>query len=267
MDNAEYRRALQRIDISLPRYICDDRDDEASHASLINAFLEYLGQEAINLDAFRTLRGPAVPGLERVGRLTNLTNLNVDTSWYLRYRGAGNPDFGDAFPQLVDIQGQTTIPTRRWHHPRELQVIAQSAAFHFAAIEQGGSSLYVSLIPKATNLNVLRILASIGPTEVYHFATFQNSLEGIAGTRFGTVRFPDLRSNRELAEAVMPEPCTFLSPDFPPCSVIRPGSTENAGAVAAATGLVQSGLFAGQSNDFLAAVGALAAEADAAFRA
>ena len=37
-----------------------------------------------------------------------------------------------------------------------IQAIANTAAFHFATIEQGGTSLYGSLIPKATDLTVLR---------------------------------------------------------------------------------------------------------------
>jgi hypothetical protein len=44
--------------------------------------------------------------------------------------------------------------------------------------------------------------------------------------------------------------------------VIRPRNPANAGAVAAATGLINSGLFAGQSDAFLNAVAALATAAD-----
>jgi len=264
--NRFYNTALQRIDRSLIRYICDDRDDERSHAAFINSFLVAIGEEPINLDLFRTLPSVEVPGAESRGRLTNLTNLNVDTSWYLRYRGAENPDFGAAFPQLVDIRNQPTIPTRFLPPPR-MQEVAHSAAFHFAAIEQGGSSLYCSLIPKASSLDVLRILAAIGPTEVYHFSAFHKSLEGLFGLRtLDGLQFPDLRSNRDLSEAIFPEPARFLRGGLALCSVIRPCDTENAGAVAAATGLVQSGLFEGQSPQFFDAVTALAVAADAAER-
>ena len=264
--NRSYNRALRRIDRSLIRYICDDRDDERSHAALINAFLVAIGEEPINLDPFRTLPSVDVEGAEDRGRLTNLTRLTVDTSWYARYRSADNPDFGAAFPQLVEIRDRPTIPTRS--RPRaQVQGVAHSAAFHFAAIEQGGSSLYCSLIPKASSLDVVRILAAIGPTEVYHFSAFHKSLEGLFGldTKDG-LTFPDLRRNRELSEAIFPEPTRFLRDDLALCSVIRPCSTERAGAVAAATGLVQSGLFAGQSRQFFDAVTALATAADAAER-
>jgi hypothetical protein len=193
--NPSYNKALRRIDRSLIRYVCDDRDDERSHAAFINSFLAAIGEEPINLDPFRILPSVDVPGAEDRGRLTNLTRLTVDTSWYARYRSADNPDFGATFPQLVEIQNRPTIPTRSLSQAK-MQGVAHSAAFHFAAIEQGGSSLYCSLIPKASSLDVLRILAAIGPTEVYHFSAFHKSLEGLFGldTKDG-LRFPNLRRN------------------------------------------------------------------------
>lgn len=265
--NPKFAAALRRIDPSLIRYIQDDRDDERSHAALINAFLESIGEEPVNLDPFRTLPSVEVEGADDRGRLTNLTNLNVDTSWFNRYRGAGNPDFGDTFPQLVTLNNRPTIPTSDRLRSNDVQVIAHTAAFHFAAIEQGGGSLYNSLLTKASGLDVLAILAIIGPTEVYHFAAFHKSIERIfAISGSGGLRFPNLRRQPDVAQAIFPEPCTFLSASFPLCSVIRPRSTANAGAVAAATGLVNSGLFGGQPQAFLDAVVALATAADAAAR-
>ena len=41
-------------------------------------------------------------------------------------------------------------------------------------IEQGGSSLYAGLAQRVTDPEVLRILLSIGPTEVMHFQTWQD---------------------------------------------------------------------------------------------
>lgn len=263
-NNAGFMGALRRIDQSLPRYVNDDRDDERSHAQLINAYLTFFGETPVNLDAFRVLPSVAVPGAQQIGRLTNLTNLTVDTSWYNRYRGEGNPDLGDAFPQIVSIVNKPTVPTSARLTPLQYQAVAHSAAFHFAAIEQGGSSLYTNLIGKVQSRGVLRVLASIGPTEVYHFSAFHKSLEGIFGLQAPGLNFPDLKSNRDLAEAIFPEPCSFLDQAFPLCSTIRPSSQANAGAVAAATGLVRSGLFAGQSQAFFDAVVALAQAADAA---
>lgn len=263
VNNNGFHDALSAIDPALPRYICDDRDDERSHAQLINGYLVSIGEQPVNLDPFRTLNSSSAVGAERRGRLTNLRTLNVDTSWYNRYRGAGNPDFGDVFPQLVEIVNRPTIPINRRMNTRQLQTVAHSAAFHFCAIEQGGSSLYNRLVTQVQHPDVRAIVAAIGPTEVYHFATFHKSLEDLFGFNSGDgLVFPDLRSNPELSHAVMPEPCKFLRDGLPLCSVIRPRSRENAGPLAAATGLVNSGLFRGQPRGFFDAVVALATAAD-----
>src|SRR5205823_14798341 len=52
--------------------------------------------------------------------------------------------------------------------------IANTAGFHFAFIEQGGSSLYPALAQKVTNLEVLRVLLSIGGSEIMHFQTWHD---------------------------------------------------------------------------------------------
>ncbi len=264
--NKRYRRALRRIDDSLPDYICGDFEDECSHANFINAFLVSIGEQPVNLDPFRTLRSTPAQGAQQIGRLTNLMNLTVDTSFYARYRSAGNPDFGDTFPQIVNIVNRPAIPLSDDVDERDVRLIAQTAAFHFAAIEQGGSSLYNSLSTKVTNLDVLAILSSIGPTEVYHFGVFQTALEGIEGihSRDG-LEFPDIKRNPARG-AIMPKPCKFLNVNFPLSSVIRPRSTAQAGAVATVTGLAKSNLFQGQSNAFFSAAVQLAQAADAAVR-
>jgi hypothetical protein len=263
-NNPQFRAALQNIDPALPRYIRDDRDDERSHAMLINGYLASIGEQPVNLDGFRRLPSVRAQGAMKVGRLTNLTRLNVDTSWYNRYRGIENPDLGGAFGQVVDIAGRSTIPTRDGLSDQQAQTIAHAAAFHFCAIEQGGSSLYAHLVTRVQSQDARIILASIGPTEVYHFAGFHKSLEGLFGFDSGDgLVFPDLKGNPAISQAIFPEPCRFLNDRLPLCSVIRPTSKPNAGALAAATGLVNSGLFAGQSNQFFNAVVALAQAADA----
>lgn len=265
-NNPQFRRALQEIDNSLPDYVTGDFDDETSHAAFINAFLVAAGQDPINLDPFRTLPSVQVEGARNIGRLTNLTNLTVDTSYYQRYRSAGNPDFGDTFEQIANISNQPAVPVSSSIRGLDMLSIAQTAAFHFAAIEQGGSSLYTSLLTKVTNLDVVAILASIGPTEVFHFAIFQTALEGIRKLAVANgPTFPDIKDRADKG-TITPHPCTFLDPTFPPCSVIRPRNTNTAGAVATATGLVESGLFEGQSTEFFNAVVALATAADAAVR-
>ena len=60
------------------------------------------------------------------------------------------------------------------HHPKHIQAIANTAGFHFPTIEQGGNSLYPSMAQRATSVEVLRILISIGPTETMHFQTWSD---------------------------------------------------------------------------------------------
>ena len=264
--NRPFIAALRRIDAGLPEYVCQDFADECSHAALINAYLVSIGQEAVNLDPFRTLPSSMARGAESKGRLTSLTNLTVDTSYYNRYRGAGNPDFGDTFPQIVDIVHRPAIPTGNRNSPIAMATFAQVAAFHFGMIEQGGSSLYTNLLGKVSSPDVVAILSSIGPTEFYHFAVFQTSLEGIRHLgRSSGVNFPALNRNPARFQ-VMPKPCKFLSAGLPVSSVLRPIKTENAGAVATVTALANSGLFTGQTAEFVAAATALATAADAATR-
>ncbi len=261
--NGPYREALQDVDEAIVEYINDDRDNERSHAKFINAYLVSIGQAPVNLDPFRTLPSSKAAGAQQRGRLTNLSDLTVDTSWYLRYRSSENPDFGDTFPQVATIVDQPTIPLR--DGMPNLKVIAESAVFHFCAIEQGGASLYDSFLTKATSFDVLKIVASIGPVEFYQFGTFQTSLEGITAARSEDTVIPQLSARSDVRET-LPEPCEFLREGLPLCSVLRPRTTPKAGAVATTTALVKSGLFKGQSSAFLGAVVQLAKAADAAMR-
>ncbi len=254
LNNAPYRAALSAIDINLPEYILEDFRDENSHQNFINSYLVSVGQPPVDLTPFATLPGSSASGSSGKKRLTNLGALTVDTSYVLRYREQGNPDFGDTFPQVDNIIGQPTIPLTNGLSASKLTQIATAASFHFGDIEQGGSSLYANLTLKVSALDTLMILASIGPTEFYHLATFMTSLQG------------DFKNQRAFAADSMPAPCKFLSASLPPSSVLRPISTANAGAVATVTHLANSGLFTGQSQAFFDAATALATNADAAVR-
>ena len=99
-----------------------------------------------------------------------MTQLSVDTSWYVRYRSTTNPDFGATFPQALPalFNGKfTAIPRNNadFNPPTHVQAIANTAAFHFGFIEQAGSSLYASLSQKVTSAEVLRITLGIGGDE------------------------------------------------------------------------------------------------------
>jgi Ferritin-like domain len=236
--NRAYRKALSVPDDDMAQYIHDNTDDERSHANFINAYLASKGADPINLDKFRTLPSSKATGARQIGRLTNLTQLTIDTSWWTRYRSdSKNPDLGDKLPQAVPdlaVGKHTAIP-RSDHdlRPRKhLQAIANTAAFHFATIEQGGTSLYASLAQRVTSPEVLRILLSIGPTETMHFQTWQDKAGNappLTDPRTG-VTFPDLEKRGQLSRAnlIMPEPTVFLDRKFPICSIIRPSQTEGA---------------------------------------
>jgi len=288
--NPSYMAALQNMDGDMSQYISDNTDDEMSHASFLNAYLMSKGAQPVNLDMFRTLPSSKATGAQQIGRLTNLMKLNVDTSYYTRYRSTQNPDFGATFPQAVKINNQPAIPLNDTDTPpntpqpipptsvpaRRMQAIANTAAFHFALIEQGGSSLYPTLALQVSDVEVLRIVLSIGGVEIDHFGLWHDKLgnavsqplAGVTDPETG-VTFPDLNSPPSEAlqtNLILPEPCEFISASLPACSVIRPTSTQNSGAVAAVTGLTNDQLFLGQSQAFFQAVMALAMAADSAKR-
>ena len=288
--NSSYMLALENLDGDMPQYISDNTDDERSHAAFLNAYLRSQGAPPVNLDRFRTLPSSKATGAKQIGRLTNLMSLNVDTSWYTRYRSTKNPDFGASFPQAVNIHNQPAIPLNdqdtppgtgqpvppTTRHARRMQAIANAAGFHFAMIEQGGSSLYTTMSLKASSLEVLRIIVSIGGVEVDHFAVWHDKagnavaqpLAGVTDPETGT-HFPDLNArNSELFQTnlIFPEPCDFLDKGLPACSVIRPSTTQNSGAVAAVRALTADNLFKGQTPAFFRTLMGLAKAADAAHR-
>jgi hypothetical protein len=271
LHNPSYGEALEILDDEMGQYISDNTDDENSHANFLNAFLASMGEQTVNLDAFRTLPSSHATGAQQIGRLTNLMNLTVDTSWWIRYRSPDNPDFGATFPQFIEIENFPAIPAMDLPSGSDqIQAIANAAAFHFAAIEQGGTSLYASLIPKAANETVVEILAGIGGSEVNHFAIWHDKAGNAPEVTFGNVKFPDMKKFEgdplRQKDLIMPEPCRFISTNLPLCSVMRPTSNRHGGPLAAAHALTDSGLFAGQSEAFFRTFNTLARRAAVAGR-
>jgi len=271
--NPAYTEALGVLDEDMNQYIHDNTDDEISHFTFINAYLASKGAEPVNLDQFRTLPSSQATGAQQIGRLTNLMQLTVDTSFWTRYRSDSmNPDFGDTLPQAVpDLFGGQfpAIPRNDGDltPPDHLQAIANTAGFHFAFIEQGGTSLYASLAQRVTHNEVLRILLSIGGSEIMHFQTWQDKAGNappLTDPTNGLV-FPDLNADGELTQTnlIMPEPTIFLDRRFPICSIIRPTETRGA-AMAALNAFTADGLFIGQPPAFFAVLSQLAHAADAA---
>jgi hypothetical protein len=289
--NPAYIAALENLDGDMPQYISDNADDELSHAAFLNAYLKSKGSEPVNLDVFRTLPSSQATGAKQAGRLTNLLNLHVDLSWYTRYRSEENPDFGAKFKGPFTISNQPAILLNDTDTPpntpqpappitpqsRRMQAIANTAGFHFAYIEQGGASLYTNMALKVSDLEVLRIVISIGGVEVDHFGLWHDKAgNAVSSPLAGLVdpvtrlTFPDLNEPpTELTQTnlILPEPCDFIKGEkLPPCSVIRPSLTENAGAVATIKSFTDDLLFAGQSPAFFDLIMELAVEADAARR-
>src|SRR5947208_7989143 len=102
--NEVYTEKLENLDEDFPVYIHDNTDDEITHFTFLNAYLQSKGAEPVNLDHFRTLPGSTATGSSGQPRLTNLTQLTLDTSWWTRYRSdAHNPDLDPnfKFPQAV----------------------------------------------------------------------------------------------------------------------------------------------------------------------
>ncbi len=267
----------------MDQYIHDNTEDEMTHEVFINAYLVSKGAEPVSLEQFRNLPSSQAKGAQNIGRLTNLMQLTVDTTWWTRYRSRTlNPDLGDSLPQAIPtlaVGQHTAIPRtdNDVEDPTFLQAIANTAGFHFATIEQGGSSLYPQLAQRVTSLETLRILLSIGGTEIMHFQTWSDkagnappipdAVDPVTGVH---VTFPDLNSPPLGGEdfqtnLIMPEPTAFLSRKLPPCSIIRPTKT-NGAAMGALKALTADGLFVGQSNDFFKFMHILAVEADLAVR-
>ncbi len=282
--NRAYTRALAELDSDMAQYIHDNTDDEFTHQNFLNAYLASKGAATISLEQFRTLPGSTATGSSGKLRLTNLTQLTLDTSWWTRYRSSThNPDLDPdfTFPQAIPtlaVGEHTAIPRTDadTKNPKFLQAIANTAAFHFPTIEQGGNSLYPAMAQRATSVEVLRILISIGPTETMHFQTWSDkagnappvtAVDPVTGV---SVTFPDLNSAPFGGEdfqtnLIMPEPCPFLSRKLPPCSIIRPTET-NGIAMGVVNFLTAMGLFIGQSSAFFTLLHNLAEDADAARR-
>ncbi len=282
--NPAYTAALEVLDADMAQYVHDNTDDEFTHQNFLNAYLASKGADTVNLESFRTLPGSAATGSSGKLRLTNLTQLTLDTSWWTRYRSSThNPDLDPSFtfPQAVptlNVGQHTAIPRTDADttDPNFLQAIANTAGFHFPTIEQGGNSLYPSMAQRATHVEVLRILISIGPTETMHFQTWSDKagnappLTAVDPVTGVSVTFPDLNSPPFGGEdfqtnLIMPEPCPFLSRKLPPCSIIRPTETKGI-AMGVVNFLTAMGLFIGQPPAFFELLRDLAEDADKARR-
>jgi len=289
--NPTYIKNLQILDGDMPQYILDNTDDEFAHANFLLAYLKSKGANTSDIDLlvgphFRTLNGSVATGSTKKARLTNLTELTIDTSFWGIYRTDNeNPDlsgnlstpFAQAVPSL-NVGKHTAIPRTDADttNPNLIKAIAFTAGFHFPFIEIHGTSLYPQLAQRARDPEVLRILLSIGPTEAMHFQTWQDKagnatpVTAFDPINMSSVTFIDLSKgdgDQEHLQSnlIMPEPCPFLSPRLPRCSIVRPTATAGA-AMGAVKVLTANGLFIGQTAEFAQLLLDLASDADAAMR-
>jgi hypothetical protein len=280
-----YQVALSNLDSDGPQYISSNTLDEVSHATFLNAYLESRGAEPVNFDEFVTLPGSTAQGSTGSSRLTNLMNLNVDISWYVRYRSATNPDLGATFSQAITLTGVTAIPRSdadyegksnpKFPGNDHIQAIANVAGFHFGYIEQGGSSLYAAMSQKVTDPEVLAITLGIGGDEIAHFlewvdfagngvqapvAPFADPISGLKFPNFFSPLNPSIQPS-----LIFPVPVEF-KPNLPRVSIMRPLTDKFGGAVATIKSFTADGLFIGQSQQFLNELQAMAVAADSAVR-
>src|SRR5437899_1896354 len=238
LGNESYQLALNVLDGDQATYVDLNTRDEFSHAAFINKYLESKGHKPVRLEEFRRLPSSQATGSNKTAkRLTNLMQLTVDTSFYFRYRSALNPDFGAAFPQIVDLVNVPGIPNSDLPPPTDLnngfmvQFIANTAGFHFASIEQGGASLYQSFLPKATSPEVIKIVGAIGGTEIQHYQTWTDKIANAPALtdNHGNIVFPQLPAAQDLpnppdgtdnagandTNQIFAAPCEFISPHLP----------------------------------------------------
>jgi len=271
-----YTEALEVLDEDMPQYIHDNTEDEFTHFTFLNAYLESRGAEPVDLKPFANLPSSKATGAQQIGRLTNLMQLTVDTTWWTRYRSdSKNPDLGDSFPPAVPGLATGEHPAiprndKDLEDEKHIQAIANTAGFHFGTIEQGGTSLYPSLAQRVRDPEVLRVVLSIGPTEAMHFQTWSDKAGNAPPLKDPEtgLEFPDLNEppppNEEFkTNLIMPEPTVFLRKSLPIVSIVRPTNTRGV-ATSVAEFLTAMGLFKGQSTGFFEALKTLAGEADAA---
>jgi len=271
-----YVSALEVLDEDMSQYIHDNTHDEVSHFTFINAYLTSRGADPVNLDRFRHLPSSKATGAQQIGRLTNLTELTVDTSWWTKYRSSTkNPDFGDTFPQAVPGMAAGRFPAiprsdSDLEPAKHIQAIANTAGFHFGTVEQTGASLYPSLAQRVSDPDVLRVLLSIGPTEAMHFQTWHDKAgnappltDPTSGLVFPDLNAPPLGGEEFKTNLIMPKPTVFLRRGLPVVSIVRPTNTQGA-ALATFNAVAAEELFRGQPKEFFSTLTRLANEADAA---
>jgi hypothetical protein len=277
-----YQLALQFLDGDGSQYITSNALDEISHSTYLNAYLEAEGADPVDFDRFRTLRGSWSTIAQKVGRLTNLKHLDIDTTWYARYRQIEDPDFKSSSLKAIRIVNRQAIPRSDadFAGPSHVQAIANTAAFHFGYIEYLVSSLYATFSHKLKRAKVLKVALGIGGNEIAHFLEWVDFAgNAVQWSPFQSDDLPSPMDGCDLslntAANVVPFHRPGLNFPIPPdvtsefltdCAALLPLETRFGGALNTINHFSQNGLFVGQSPEFLRTLLQMAEEADSALR-
>jgi hypothetical protein len=274
-----YQLALQFLDGDGSQYVTSNTLEEISHSTYLNAYLDTEGVDPVDFDRFRTLRGSWSTIAQKVGRLTNLKHLDIDTTWYARYRQAEDPGFKSSSLKAMRIVNRQAIPRSDadFEGPSHVQAIANTAAFHFGYIEYLVSSLYATFSHKMRRAKVLKVALGIGGNEISHFLSWVDFAgSAVQWPPFQSVNLPSPLDGFDLslttnAEVVDHLECSGLNFPIPPdvtseflndCAALIPLETCFGGAVNTINHFSQNGLFVGQSPEFLRTLLQMAEEAD-----
>lgn len=275
-----YQLALQFLDGDGSRYVTSNTLDEISHSTYLNAYLESEGADPVDFDRFRILRGSWSRIAQKIGRLSNLKHLDIDTTWYVRYRQVADSSFNSSSLKAIRIVNRQAIPRSDadFDGPSHVQAIANTAAFHFGYIEYLVSSLYATFSHKLKRAKVLKVALGIGGNEIAHFLewvdfagnavqwppfqfdTLPSPMDGYdpqVGTRTKVTAPLDHRSLN------FPVPTDVTSQFLNDCASLLP-LEPRFGAVNTIYNFSQNGLFVGQSPEFLRTLLQMAEDADSA---
>lgn len=276
-----YQLALQFLDGDGAEYITGNTLEEISHSTYLNAYLESEGAAPVDFDRFRTLQGSWSTLAQKIGRLTNLKHLDIDTTWYIRYHQVKDPRFKGSSLKAMRLVNRQAIPRSDadFEDPSHVQAIANTAAFHFGYVEYLVSSLYAAFSHKLKRAKVLKVALGIGGNEIAHFLEWVDfSGNAVQWPPFylndppSPMDGPDLLSKTN-ANVGTPFDCPGLNFTIPPhasseflndCAALSPLETRFGGAVNTINSFSQNGLFVGQSPEFLRTLLQMAEEADSA---
>jgi hypothetical protein len=275
-----YQLALQFLDGDGSQYITSNTLDEISHSTYLNAYLDSEGVDSVDFDRFRILRGSWSAHAQKVGRLSNLKHLDIDTTWFARYRQVEDPDFKSSSLRAMRIVNRQAIPRSDADlaGPSHVQAIANTAAVHFGYIEYLVSSLYATFSHKLKRAKVLKIALGIGGSEIAHFLSWVDFAgSALQWASFQSDNLPSPLDGYDLRLTTNANVVPFNRPGInfpiPPdvtsefltdCAALLPLETRFGGAVNTINNFSQNGLFVGQSPEFLRTLLQMAEDADSA---